>query len=248
MASNAYISKLTTLLLLALTPCSALCKEIHNLSVQVVDLGGADTPIGATGQVSFREDLSGQVVKTQWAMNIQMANTSSKTILAYEVLIRAVPDYGTAVSYTARADYFFRMELSFVPGAQQTISEARSDTHEIPYKEASEPSVPKAFFEVVFVEFADGSRIGTSKWGTQLSAVRQQTIEALNSVMKQSQESGETGLRNALTEKFGAQDNSGFVRGVLNDIRTTLDTKGFVEALKQINRFLQSANEHTAAL
>ena len=226
---------------------SGLCAQTHDLSVQITDVGGSNTPIVASGQVSFHEVPSAESVKTQWSIEVRMLNVSGKTILAYEVSIRAMPDRGGPVVHTARADYFFRSELRFVTGSEETLNVPMRNWHVTPLEESARPKVPKASFEVIFVEFADGSKFGTSEWGSGLSAVRAQTIERLQSVSRQSQNSGEDGLRLALANEIGAGGDSEFARAVLNDVKTTLDDKGWRAATEQINGFLEAAKERYTA-
>ena len=88
-------SKLGSILLFCLASAFPLVAQMHNLTVPVTDSTGPNNPLAISGDITFRVQLFPDTYNTQWDMNITLTNISSKTIVAYQVAIEAMPDQGT---------------------------------------------------------------------------------------------------------------------------------------------------------
>lgn len=236
-------SRLARLSLPLLLSSPWLLGETHDFSLPIIDVSDQGSPIAVSGQVSFHEELAVDSVKTQWTIEAHLINTTNKTILAYEVSIDAISDHGGGVHHAEQADHFFRSELEFAPGAQEIVDVATPNQQLTPRKEGDTPKAPKASFKVIFVQFADGSKFGTSNWGSGLSRSREQTLERLRAVSEQSRTSGEGGLRLALAGALAREDNPKFTTIVLEHLRQTLDAKGPDSAAAEITEFLTAAEK-----
>jgi hypothetical protein len=236
----------SALLLLVLN--SLLAGQTHDVVLEISNVTGPDSPIEASGQTSFHEELSPDSCKTQTKIGARLVNVSKKTILAYEVSILAIPDCGGGMQHTVHADYFFRPELQFGPGAQEVADYDTPSWNVTPRKEGATPATPKATFEVIFVQFADGSKFGTSRWGTALPAVRKQTAEQLQVVLEAYRSSGEEGLALALAKARVYQDNPTFTNAILDDIKETLEAKGPEATAVEITAFLDAAQRRRSIM
>ncbi len=234
--------------LLILVSGSPLGGQNYDLFTQIADLSGPDSPIKASGQASFHQELSAESVKSQWKIAARLVNVSNKTVLAYEASFELFPDYGGGVCRTQQADYFFRLELEFKPGVQQTVDEDSPSVDVTPREKGAKPTRPTASFRVIFVQFADGSKFGTSQWGTALSAVRKQTIERLQIVLEAFRSSGGEGLRLALAKARARPDNPALTNAILDDANDTLETKGPGAAAVQITGFLDAAQRRRSIM
>ncbi len=234
--------------LLLLVSGSALGGRTYDLLVQITDLSGPNSPIKASGKASFRQELSPDSVKTQCKIEIQLVNGSSKSILAYEVSIVAMSDYGGGIARTSQADYFFRPELELGPGAHESLDEPTPSWSVTPRKEGAKPITPKATFQVIFVQFSDGSKFGASQWGSALSAARQRTIKQLQLVLQGFRKSGEEGLRLALAKARGGEDNPASTDPVLDEVKETLEAKGPEAAVTEITGFLDAAQKRRSVM
>lgn len=246
MATLKFMSIIVPISLALLVPgsyFSAQGPRTHDLSVQIPPSTEQNSPIQVSGEVSFHEELFADKVRTQWTLDANLLNLSGKTVLAYEVSIEAVPDHGGGVSHLAKVDHFFRSELPFTPGAQERLNVATPNWQLTPRKPGAAPRQPEATFKILFVQFADGSRFGTSAWGNDLRAIRSQTIEHLQAISEQSRSSGETGLRLGLASALQRQDNSKFASLVLGHIRDTLAREGPDRATAEIEESLSAAEK-----
>ncbi len=222
--------------------------QSYDLIVPMTDISSPHSPIKASGQASFHQDLSPDSVKTQCKIKVQLLNASNKSILAYEVSVVAVPDYGGGIGLTSQADYFFRPEQELGPGAQQSLDEPTPNWSVTSRKEGSKPATPKATFQVIFVQFADGSKFGASPWGAALSTVRKQTTEQLELVLEAFRSSGDEGLRLALAKARARLDNPAFTNEVLDDIKETLEANGPKAATAEITRMLDTAQRRKSVM
>jgi hypothetical protein len=248
---NSALTNIPLSLLIVLFPSPHLATETpttHELSIEISQNAEPNTPIQVSGQVSFHEELYADRVRTQWKINANLLNLSSKTILAYEVSIEAVPDHGGGVSHLAKVDHFFRSELPFTPDALLPLSVATPNWQMTPRTEKTALRLPEATFNVLFVEFADGSKFGASVWGNSLSAVRSQAIEHMRAISEQSRSLGATGLRLSLANALQIESNSKFTNLLLGHIRETLDTKGPDGAVDEIRELLSTAESRKRVL
>jgi len=143
--------------------CNPLAQSTADSTVKITDASEPNSPLSVSGDVSFHQEFSANIEATQRHLNITITNVSNKLILAYEVSIDAKPDVGAGINHVARTDYFFNGILA--RGAHETISDpARFVESTLP---DHRPTGSRAIFRVVFVEFADGLKFGSSNWGSR---------------------------------------------------------------------------------
>ncbi|MGB6472124.1 MAG: hypothetical protein WBE88_14810 [Candidatus Acidiferrales bacterium] len=234
------IPRLLIGLTLVLGCAFGLSAQTRDLSVEVKDLSGPNSPITAKGQVLFQRISSADGVKTRHDIAVQLTNVSSKTIVAYEVSLQAMPDYGGGFNSTNLVDRFFRPQLQLGPGSQEswTFTDPGWDSEP---SEAIPSKEPQASFTVLFVEFADGSKFGASPWASSLSDARQRAIERMQEIETAYETSGDDGLRTSLATEIARRDDPQMTTAVLNHLKATLDSSGPDAAAKQISDFLAAA-------
>ncbi len=238
-AKWAYCGALIFLALILGNP-PAVRAQTRDVIVQITDLSGPNSPITASGHVHFQEILSAESVKSRYDMEFQLTNASSKTILAYELSIEAMPDYGSGFSDLDKTDSFFLPQLEFMPGAQ--VSENFSDSGvSVEPRGRGNPHEAKASFKVVFVEFADGSKFGASPWAQTLAGIRQKSLQRMQEIEAAYDGSGEKGFRDALGTAQSRRDDPQDTLAVMNYIKGTLDTEGAGAAVNEIRGFLAVA-------
>jgi hypothetical protein len=172
-----------------------------------------------------------------------LVNASTKTIVAYEVSIEATPDYGGGFEHVQQVDHYFDPQLQFVPGAQESLTFSGPGWSTGPRGNAA-PAVPRASFTVLFVEFSDGSKFGTSHWAAKLSDGRQRAVERMQEMAAAYQDSGEDGLRGSLTAALGRQDNPFATLALMNRLKWILDSEGPDGLAKEVNEYLAAGHAH----
>lgn len=213
------------------------------LSIPVTDLGTSESPITPSGNVVIVEKMLPDSVQTQWNMMLQLTNMSGKAIVAYEFVVTATPEHGLGVNDTYEADSFFRPESDFQPGAQRTATGGYPGWQVVPEKAGSPPGKTWAKFRLVFVEFADGSKYGTSRWATCLSDARERAIKRMQQAEAAYAASGKDGLHNALATALATNTDPLTSCAALLYLKNTFDSSGAETALAEINEFLARAEE-----
>lgn len=214
--------------------------QTHDVIVQVTDASGPNSPITVSGQAHFQEILSNDNVKSRYDLDIQLTNASSKTILAYEVSVQGMPDYGAGFHHVYMTDSFFLPQLEFVPGAQKSETFSDPGWETVP-RGGSNPRDMKASFKVLFVEFADGSKFGASHWAATLPEVRQRAVQRMQDIEGAYEASGEAGLRSSLGTALARQDDPQTTFAVMNHLTVTLGSQGPDAAANEIKEFLAVA-------
>jgi hypothetical protein len=188
----------------------------------------------------FDEILLSDSVKNRYDIEIQLTNASSKTILAYEVSIQGMPDVGAGFHYLHQTDHFFRSQLHFVPGAQEVVSFSNPAWSTVPGGK-QDAQVAAASYKVLFVEFADGTKFGTSHWADNLSSARQLAIQRMQELAAARDASGEQGLRSSLAVVVTRSDDPQTTRTVMAHLKETLDSEGSDAVGHEIKEFLSTA-------
>jgi hypothetical protein len=98
---------------------------------------------------------------------------------------------------------------------------------------------------VVFVEFVDGAKYGSSDWGEYLSEGRAATIERLKGLLKAYQGGGEGALRMAMTQALTRPDNPSYTQDALYILDEKLKAAGAEGFISNINEKLRAAQERT---
>ncbi len=221
--------------------CSAVA-QAQSLDVifQVRDKSGPNSPIAASGRVHIQEMLSTDKVQSRYDLDIQLTNASPKTILAYEVSVEGMPDYGAGFQHVYMTDSFFLPQLDFLPGVQKSEIFSDPGWQTVPRGGAG-PRDMKVSVRVLFVEFADGSIFGSSHWAAALSANRQRSIQRMEEIEAAYEASGETGLRNALAAAQNRQDDPQDTLAVMSDLKGKLDSGGAEAAANEMREFMAVA-------
>ncbi len=221
-----------------------------DLLLDVKDVSAPDSPIKlAAGRVSFKQEIHSYRVNSAIARHLELANVSSKTILAYEVSFYAIPLYGGALLRVDRRDMFFTEKLTFVPGFRESLDDDWPESREqgsgegptIPKKYTG---TPKAELKVVFVEFDDGSTYGTSDWGKHLSEGRAATIGWIVEFIHAFESGGDGELRTTLTKALALPEDLEITRDYLRMFDYNLKSDGAGKLIAKTKDRLRAAQEH----
>jgi hypothetical protein len=216
----------------------------HEYSLTITDLTSTESPIKGSGVVVIDEKVAPDSVEEKSAFNLTLKNTSSKPIVAYEVVIVVTPVHGSIIRHRSFADFLFRQELEFAPGAVDSIKLELPNVA-TPSRLPSSSSQRKigATFEVGFVQFDDGTIYGKSKWGDSLRQARESAIQQMEASVQAFQTSGDAGLRGTLAAALARPDIPKHSADVLRGIKQTLDSEGADAAVSQMNAFIAAAGK-----
>jgi hypothetical protein len=216
----------------------------HTYAVTLVDESPPDSPLKASGQIVFHEELFQNAVKTRWDLDIAITNVSSKDILAYQGEINAIPELGPPVREIDQPDFFLKPQI-MTPGYQQVLKLDPGPTGTVDYDSSQQqPKVAKATFTVSFVEFSDGSTYGTSKWGRVLPKARRVTVARFQELEQAYKNGGETELKNALDAALARKDNPSPTTDLLEQLKLILDQDGSAAVTAKIEETLTAAKGH----
>jgi len=216
-------------------------------AVTLVNESPPDCPLKASGQIVFHEQLFQNAVKTRWDFDIAITNVSSKGILAYEGEINFTPELGLPVREIDQPDFFFKRQI-MTPGNQRVLKLDPGPTGTVGYDPSmQQPKVAKATFTVSFVEFADGSTYGSSKWGSALPKARRVTVARLQELDQAFKNGGETALKNALDAALARKDNPSPTADQLEHLKLIFDQDGSAALTAKMEESLTAAREHGLA-
>jgi hypothetical protein len=223
--------------------------QAQNYSLVLKDESAADSPIKASGQVKVHRESSEGTETGSIAFDVQLQNVSQKPILAYQITIDVIPELGRSIHHTLLADLFFKKDL--LPGEEdgyQNSLPALSYQTESP-SGTTNPRTTGASFNVVFVEFADGTSYGKkSSWGNALPNARTAAIEQMKASVQAFETSGEPRLRATLSAALARADLPNQTKDVLQSVKLTLDEKGLDAALSRLNNFLSAAAKRNGVM
>lgn len=220
------------------------------LTLQVRDVNDPDAPIKvAAGQVTFKQEIDSYRVKSTCAMHVELENVSFRTVLAYEVSFFALPHYGGAYSRVDRSDNFFTQNVTFTAGSKEALeydcSRTTAQANERgPLTPRKYTGVPRAELKLVFVEFLDGARYGTSDWGDHLSEGRADTTARLKELLQAYRSGGETALHASMAQALARPDNPEYTQDALRIFDHNLQTGGIEAFVSKLNERLKAAQEH----
>jgi hypothetical protein len=242
------------LLIVALCCTRTTVAEQRMYAVPLIDAGPPDSPLKASGQIVFHEELlenaevdCGHCLKTRWDFDIIVTNISSKDILAYKGEINATPELGLPVREIDEPDFFFKSQI-MTTGYQRVLKLDPGPTGTVDYDPShQQPKVAKATFTVSFVEFADGSTYGTSKWGNALPKARRVTVARLQELEQAHKNGGEAALKNALDAALARKDNPSQTSDQLEHLKFIFEQDGSAALAAIIEESLTLASEHGLA-
>jgi hypothetical protein len=228
-----------------------LSAQTRNTTIQITDGSLAESPLRVIGNVSLDEQTFADKLVVRDALDAVLTNVSSKTIIAYEVVLDVFPGQGGGSHEQYTDDRFFGNEIQ--PGSQYLLQQTHGRSQVIPLSDVTRVLRPaQAQARVVFVEFADGSKFGASKWAAGLSTERMHAVTRLNGFLKAYENGGDTPLADALANSLGAQssdDTFGTDASlVANHVKSILDSKGSGAAVAEIHRFLDNANQRKSIM
>jgi hypothetical protein len=221
----------------------------RSYSVRLDDEGGIDSPLKASGQIVFHEELFKNAVRFRWQEDITYINATSKDIRAYEVEIDSVPERGGGFAHVDHNDLFFSREM-LVPGSQRTLrSGNNSPSAVVPYDgNKQQPVISKANFTVRFVEFSDGTTYGNSEWGNSLPAARLDTTIRMKELQRAYQDGGDTALRSALAAELARPENRRPTAERLEHFKLTLEQDGPAALIAKIQNSLNVVKERNSKI
>lgn len=221
----------------------------HGLSLPVKDVSAPGSPLTASGNVSFHVVMSATNIDSQCALSVTVLNRSPKPILAYELKLVAMPDYGTGIQRSTHVENFFRNSLLMSGLSDQTERPALS-TGTIPVKVGSPPlaRTPEATVEIVFVQFADGSKFGKSPWGDGLTAARKALLTQLQSFKQTYADGGGNSLSTSVQSAAGLDYPWIENKFEMLRIKSIIDANGAEAAAVYIENSITAAVQHQAAM
>lgn len=228
------------LLILAVCFASTVHAGQRTYAVTLIDESPSDSPLRASGRFAFHEESFQTSVKTQWDVDIVISNVSSKNILAYEAEISAIPELGPAIRQIDHPDFFFnRQDMS--PGCRRALKLEPGPTAVNSYDPSTPTHTANATFAVFFVEFADGTTYGRSRWGSSLPEARRVFFARLKELNEAYKDRGERALTNALNALLARTDNPSPTRDQIAILKFALDEGGFAALLAKIQESLAAA-------
>jgi hypothetical protein len=102
--------------------------------------------------------------------------------------------------------------------------------------------------KVVFVQFDDGSKYGSSDWGEHLSEGRAATIERMKELLQAYRSGGESALRMTMARELARPENSSYTQAALRIFDDNLKTNGPEAFISKINDRLKAAQLHASAM
>jgi hypothetical protein len=212
---------------------------------KISDLSERGSPIGATGEVAFQEQIAGNAVTTQYQAKLEIENKSKESIVAYQISLDLLPPTGIGTHIDYRRDYLFEENL-IMPNSRETLekegnSRLVSDSHSDSRQNA------RAELRVIFVEFADGSHFGSSDWGTNLRLSRQATIDRLAGLLHSYQQGKDAAFQTSLSDAIITSRNDDYLMATLSGIDETLKSKGIGVAVEEVRNKLSHAKNHQQA-
>ncbi|MGB2626286.1 MAG: hypothetical protein WAK20_05825 [Candidatus Acidiferrum sp.] len=213
-------------------------------AVKLVDESRSDSPLKASGQIVFHEELFQNAVQFHWETDITYTNVGTKEILAYEVEIDSTPERGGGFAHIDREDFFFKGQGMFPPGSQQVLRSQDSPRAVVPYDESKQqPVIAKVNFQVRFVEFSDGTIYGGGSWGRSLHDARLATIAQIKELKRAYQDGGDAALSKALDAALAEPDNPKPTVEQLEHFNAILTQNGSPALVKRMNDSLDAAKE-----
>src|SRR5258706_12731409 len=220
-----------------------------NSTIQIADNSPAESPLRVVGKVSLDEQTFADKLVVRDALDAIVINASSKAIIAYEVVLDVFPELGGGSHEQYTDDRFFGNEIQ--PGSQDLLQHTRGRSEVVPLSEVTRVLRPaRAQARVVFVEFADGSKFGTSKWAAGLSTERMRTISRLNAFVKAYEDGGNAPPADALANSSqGSDEPFGTDASLIaNRIKGILDSSGSAAAVAEMHRFLDNATQRKSIM
>jgi hypothetical protein len=229
-----------------------LSAQTRNISIPITDSSPAECPLRIVGNVSLEEEaFADKMIIRDAGLDAAVINASSKAIIAYEFTMDVSPERGEGSHEQYKDDRFFGSELQ--PGSQYLLQENHGRTQVVPPSKLTSVFQPaRAQARVLFVEFVDGSRFGTSKWAAGLSTERMRAISRLNAFVKTYENGGNAPLAEALINSSRTQDPDepfGTAASVLAyRIKGILDSSGSTAAVAEIHRVLENASQRKSIM
>jgi len=218
-------------------------EKSHQLAIHVIDSSPTESPLQASGQVQFDEEIAEDNVRTGYTLDVKLKNVSTKSVLAFEVLLDIFSDHGTGFKLDHDFDSYFREEAMLAPGAEYLLQEKPNHWAISPFVAVASPTKAQADVKVVFVEFADGSKFGDGKFAENLAAERRATVDGLNELDQAYHNGGAVNLLPVITEGLARPANPPAAMIILRQIKSIMDTQGPEAAEAKIHSLLNTANQ-----
>jgi hypothetical protein len=227
--------------------------QTRSVSALISDESPADSPLRVTGQVLFEENLSEESNSPSQAVgrstiDAGLTNVSSKAILCYQIAFDLSPANGGGKHSIYNDDRFFGEELQ--PGSFYRLQEKPGGWEISPSNPKLLLGTARVRAKVVFVEFSDGSRFGSSPWGDHLSADRGNAIATLNSLLKSYEGGGNVQLAQELQRTIAnpTESRTSITSAVVYHIKSIFDMQGSGATATEIQRYLNNANKRKQAM
>jgi len=218
-----------------------------------VNKGPANTPLRGDGRVTYSTKIAENNVETEYEVDAKLSNISPKPVVAFEAIVDMDLGYSVGTHAEYHFDSFFDAD-PLMPGSSWDISAApRRDSMpfiggrgQAPNREIV-PAMREPVFEVriSFVQFADGSEFGASKWGNALPQQRRDLTALIRHLLDEFDKNKEDGLSSAIDTKLSDQDNSmNDTSSFLLALRFKLHEKGAAATVDYLRKCLQNARQH----
>jgi hypothetical protein len=213
-------------------------------TIPLTDDAPSDCPLKASGRFVVYEVMLQDSMKISWSFNILISNIGPKDILAYEAEIDATPEHGLPLDQINRPDFFFDRAI-MKSGGERTLRLEPGPTTEFGYNPSiQEPHTPNASFTVSFIEFADGTTYGKSKWGQSLPEARRAFLIQLQKLEESYKTGGGTALKNSLDLALTRLDLPQPTLFQLESLKSTLNEGGEAAFAARVEEARAAAKEH----
>jgi len=224
----------------------------ESISVPLVDKTQAGSPIEVSGKVSLQETVAGNQVQWSWGQHVVAKNISGKPILLFTATLTQIGRHprgkyagpGDGPTYELGEDRFFAKN-AIKPGESLVLRDTTPDTGQLEccINPLDESGQPQAEFQVLFVQFVDGSTFGDVSEAREWLARRATILGGLRGLIKSYSEQGESGFLADVRRQQPWSASLPFA-----DIRKSYDENGLKAAITRAQEILALAENHQVSI
>jgi hypothetical protein len=228
------------LLIQSVSASQAVRNDTRDIAAPISDLSAPESPLRVSGQVIFHELNSGDKLSVGYDIDGEIRNISLKPVIAFDVSVSLLPQYGGGIDQEFFTDYIFGRDV-LDPGLKYWMSGLTPGGDTMPYQGETPVRAARSEARVLFDQFIDGSTFGKSAWGDNLGNERTAEIALYRSLLQAYEEDKASGLSSAITEGFAKPNRTKGVNAALGGVQYELSSKGPEATAEEIRGFLANA-------
>lgn len=149
------------------------------VTVQVVDVSDAGSPLQITGNITFKDEIIGNSIKSSNDFELKAQNVSAKGIVVLLVQFTGTGPRAGGVSRTIQVDSIFEKKEITAGSTFVLARHSSAAGYEFgPYSPLAPSRDPVAEVRVLYAEFSDGSAYGQKREARDIFASRSAIIDA----------------------------------------------------------------------